>query len=488
MPEQNQTSKSTIKNTHLWDYCWVRDLIFVLVVFAILWMAYSIRSITAPILIGFGFAYVFNPFVTWVNVKLRWPRWLVTLLILLFAYVGLLSTLIYVVPQAYQQGQQITQTVKTAIHKHSDEIDPFYRVILQQFPSISESLQTDDDKASEDSEKPDQQTQDESKSDSDQAKTNDKDKVSDKQIQQQAKIVEAVVEELAKPDDNSDQQQTDTANASKNPGGNTAAHASSDAASGDENSDVKKSLKDLNLNYPMLGRIVMRIFNVGVGAVGSAFNLASYLVLLLVIISFCFFFFSWKLGPILEWFKPLIPMDVRERTLHILSEIDKSTNAFIRGRLIQSLVMSVVLSIGWMFAGVPSWLLLGIICGFLNLIPYAASLGFLAALGLTLISATGDDTAFTWGLLIWPTVVYGVAQLADGWVVEPLVQGKATNLDPLTVMLAVIIGGALMGLLGMLLAIPLASSIKILGREWIVPELKAYAESRKPDKRENQEA
>jgi predicted PurR-regulated permease PerM len=104
------------------------------------------------------------------------------------------------------------------------------------------------------------------------------------------------------------------------------------------------------------------------------------------------------------------------------------------------------------------------------------------------MSATGDDTAFTWGLFIWPTVVYAIAQLADGWAVEPLVQGKATNLDPLTVMLAVIIGGALMGLLGMLLAIPLASSIKILGREWIVPELKAYAESRKPDKLEKSDA
>ncbi|MAX24585.1 MAG: hypothetical protein CMJ19_08775 [Phycisphaeraceae bacterium] len=483
MPEQNQTSKSTIKNTHLWDYCWVRDLIFVLVIFAILWMAYSIRSITAPILIGFGFAYVFNPFVTWVNLKLKWPRWLITLLILLFAYVGLLSTLIYVVPQAYRQGQQITQTVKTAIHNHSDEIDPFYRLILEQFPSVSESLQADDDKSSDDVQKSDNKSE-ESNSDSQNAQTKDNENVSDKESQQQAKIVEAVVEELAKTDDNSQQSQTDTANASKNPAGNTTAMASHHASGEAAGDASQKSLKDLNLNYPMLGRIVMRIFNVGVGAVGSAFNLASYLVLLLVIVSFCFFFFSWKLGPILEWFKPLIPMDVRERTLHILTEIDKSTNAFIRGRLIQSLVMSVVLSIGWMFAGVPSWLLLGIICGFLNLIPYAASLGFVAALGLTLISATGGQTDFSWMMLVWPTIVYGVAQLADGWVVEPLVQGKATNLDPLTVMLAVIMGGALMGLLGMLLAIPLASSIKILGREWIVPELKAYAESRKPDSKE----
>lgn len=427
-----------IRKTHLWDIFWVRDLLLLLAVLTILWMAYSIRSITAPILIGFGFAYVFNPFVTWVNLKLRWPRWLVTLLIMLFAYVGLLSMCIYVIPQAYSQAQQITQTVRQAVHKNADKIDPFYRLILKQFPSIADTVQADSDS---------------------QATTATKDSTPQPNSNQAqpSDVVTAVVDELAKAPENSQQPSAD-------------------------NPDLKQSLKDLNLNYPMLGRIVMRVFNVGVGAVGSAFNLASYLMLLLVIISFCFFFFSWKLGPILEWFRPLIPLDVRERTLHILSEIDRSTNAFIRGRLIQSMVMGTILSIGWMIVGVPSWLLLGLICGLLNLIPYAASLGCLAALGLTLMGATSGDATFTWGMIIWPVAVYFIAQSIDGWLVEPLVQGKATNLDPLSVMLAVIIGAALMGLLGMMLAIPLASSIKILGREWIIPELKAYAESRKPDK------
>ncbi|MBL4701255.1 MAG: AI-2E family transporter [Phycisphaeraceae bacterium] len=449
MTNHNQTSNNDPKKTHLWDYCWVRDLLFIVATLAVLWMAYSIRSVIAPIFVGFAFAYVFNPLVTWANLKIKWPRWLISLLILVFAYVGLASVLIYVVPQAYKQGQQITDTVRQAIKHNADQIDPFYRVILEQFPSIGDSLKDPTEQA------PKQD-----------ATTINPDSVSALpivQTQKQTQVVQALVEELAGNEvplaDNTD---------SKNPS--------------QLDSDMQKSLKDLNINYPMLGRVIMRIFNVGVGAVGSAFSLASYLALLLVIISLCFFFFSWKLGPFLEWFKPLIPLDVRERSLHILSEIDRSTNAFVRGRLVQSLVMGIILSVGWMFAGVPSWLLLGILCGFLNLIPFAAALGFLAALGLTIMSITTNDASFTWGLLVWPTVVYCIAQLADGWIVEPLVQGKATNLDPLTVMLAVIIGGALMGLVGMLLAIPLASSIKILSREWLVPELKSYAESRKPDK------
>ena len=83
-------------------------------------------------------------------------------------------------------------------------------------------------------------------------------------------------------------------------------------------------------------------------------------------------------------------------------------------------------------------------------------------------------------MVIFPTVVYLLAQALDGWVMEPIVQGRATNLDPLTVLLAVLIGGTLAGLLGMLAAIPVAACIKILGQEVMVPRLRRYAEQHEP--------
>ena len=62
--------------------------------------------------------------------------------------------------------------------------------------------------------------------------------------------------------------------------------------------------------------------------------------------------------------------------------------------------------------------------------------------------------------------------------VEPIVQGRVTNLDPLTVLLSVLVGGALAGLLGMVLAIPIAACIKILSQEVLVPRLREYAAAR----------
>jgi predicted PurR-regulated permease PerM len=158
----------------------------------------------------------------------------------------------------------------------------------------------------------------------------------------------------------------------------------------------------------------------------------------------------------------------------VIVQMDKSVAAFIRGRLVQALVMAVVLSIGWWIAGVPSWLLLGVLSGALNLVPFAAVVGFLAALVLAIVDSVAGGGFSVW-VLVWPTVVYVFAQGLDGWVVEPIVQGKATDLDPVSVLLAVMIGGALAGLLGMLIAIPTAACIKILSREVILPRLRRLA-------------
>ena len=134
-----------------------------------------------------------------------------------------------------------------------------------------------------------------------------------------------------------------------------------------------------------------------------------------------------------------------------------------------------VLSIGWWAVGVPYWLLLGMGSGLLNLVPFAAVVGWVAATGLALVDHLSGGGGFTWMVLVWPTVVYAVAQMVDGWVVEPIVQGRATDLDPLTVLLAVLIGGSLFGLMGLILAIPLTACGKIVAQEWVLPRLRDWA-------------
>ena len=232
------------------------------------------------------------------------------------------------------------------------------------------------------------------------------------------------------------------------------------------------------LDLDQIGAFLLTSLNIGVGVVGSAISLTAYLGLAIVVFSFCFFFFSWKFNRIIAWWDPFIAAGNRNDNLQLIKSMDRAVSAFVRGRLIQSLVMMMILSVGWLIADVPYWLLLGIGSGLLNLVPYAAAIGWITATILTLIdhlSSLPLDSTFQWSILFWPTVVYAIAQLIDGWIVEPVVQGKATDLDPLTVLLAVLIAGSLFGLFGLILAIPLTSCCKIIAQQRILPHLRQWA-------------
>lgn len=214
----------------------------------------------------------------------------------------------------------------------------------------------------------------------------------------------------------------------------------------------------------------------GAGAVFLGLSFLSYAAIFLLVTAFCFFVFSWKLEELKQWFAAFVPKPYRAETFRILGMMDETVSAIVRGRLIQSLCVMIVLSIGWWIVGVPYWLLLGVLGGALNLLPFAAVLSWPLAVLLTVVDkANGGTMAIVWAI-VWPTVVYLIAQSMDGWVIEPLVQGKATGMDALTVLLVVLAGGALLGLLGVVLAVPIAACIKILSQELLLPKLRAFAE------------
>jgi len=230
-----------------------------------------------------------------------------------------------------------------------------------------------------------------------------------------------------------------------------------------------------NMNFAAVGAFLLASLDVGIGVVGSAISLTTYFAVAAIVITFCFFFFSWKLNTIIAWFEPFIPAGNRDEMLTLIKRMDRSVSAFVRGRLIQALVMGSILSMGWWWVGVPYWLLLGMGSGLLNLVPFAAVVGWIAATLLALVDHLSGGSTFAWTILLWPTVVYAAAQIIDGWVIEPLVQGKATDLDPLTVLLAVLIGSSLFGLMGLILAIPVTACGKIIAQQVILPRLRDWA-------------
>jgi predicted PurR-regulated permease PerM len=223
------------------------------------------------------------------------------------------------------------------------------------------------------------------------------------------------------------------------------------------------------MDLAAIARGAARVLDIGYDVIASTIGLVTYLVMAGLLIAFTFFYMSWKFEQTRGWFVPLIPAASRPQALKVAARMDHSVSAFIRGRLIQAVVMATVLTVGWLLAGVPYAVLLGVMGGLLNLIPFAASLAWVVAATVAVVEQFSGDGEMSMWVFIWPSGVYFLAQALDNWVVEPSVQGKATEMNPLTILLAVLIGGSLAGLLGVLIAIPLTACLRILAQDVLLP-------------------
>jgi len=125
--------------------------------------------------------------------------------------------------------------------------------------------------------------------------------------------------------------------------------------------------------------------------------------------------------------------------------------------MLQSLIMAIVTSIGFAVVGLPMAIVLGLLAGIFNLIPYVGPLLGLIAPLLVALSISIDPQ-----FLMATIAVILVGQLIDNLVVVPTVLARAANLHPLIAMLTIIVGGNLFGLTGMVFALPVLATARII--------------------------
>jgi predicted PurR-regulated permease PerM len=157
----------------------------------------------------------------------------------------------------------------------------------------------------------------------------------------------------------------------------------------------------------------------------------------------------------------ITPPHHREETAFVAGEVSTAMGSFVRGQLLVSVIVGIASSLGMWLIDLPFWLIIGILAGFLNLIPFLGPVvgGALAALVALL---NGDLSQAIWAVLIFVAI-----QQVDNHVITPLVQRTRVNLSPLVIILALIIGGSVAGLLGVLVAVPMTAAIRIIvGHLW----------------------
>lgn len=151
----------------------------------------------------------------------------------------------------------------------------------------------------------------------------------------------------------------------------------------------------------------------------------------------------------------LFPQIYKENVVHVLSTIDAKVGAYIRGTLMKCLFVGLLTWLGLSLLGMPFALMLGILAGALNIILYIGP--FIAAIPALLLGLMPGTPNF---FLI--VLLYIIVQILDAFVFTPVFLGKAADLSPLTVIVIILIGAQLMGLLGIILAIPITATLKVL--------------------------
>ncbi len=200
------------------------------------------------------------------------------------------------------------------------------------------------------------------------------------------------------------------------------------------------------------------------------------------LIPFYFYFFSVSYPAVARFAGGLVPERNRRVTADLVGKMNRVVAGFVRGRIVISLCMGVLLSIGWWFCGVPYSLPVGMVVGLFCAVPYLGVTGVPLAIALLAFQELRSPEPMAWwGVLLWPTLVFAGVQVVEGYALTPLIAGRATNLDPVTILVAVLAGGSIMGVYGMLLAIPVAACLKIALTDIVLPRVRAWVEGRAED-------
>ncbi len=162
--------------------------------------------------------------------------------------------------------------------------------------------------------------------------------------------------------------------------------------------------------------------------------------------------------PLLTFLEDLIPPSRRPAIVAFIEEYDNSLGKFFRGQLIEAALVGTLTGVGLALLGVPSALLIGVIAGVFNLIPYIGLA--ISAIPALVVALTMPDPMTG---LLKVGGVFAVVQFIDGSVTGPRIVGGSVGLHPVVTMLALAFGGAMLGFAGLLLAVPLAVLIKMAG-------------------------
>lgn len=228
-----------------------------------------------------------------------------------------------------------------------------------------------------------------------------------------------------------------------------------------QGSFISDQLKDINIASYVDFNFLTGLFN------GFISMISGFLMGMATVLFISFFFLKDK-ELFISGIRSLIPNSHETETLNSFKKIYELLSRYFSGLLLQLFIVFILYYVVLLIFGISNAFIIAFFCGILNVIPYIGPLiGSIVAATLTMISNLGSD--FQTEILpktIYVLIGFMIVQLIDNNLNQPLIFSKSTKSHPLEIFLVILISGFISGIIGMIVAVPVYTMLKVIAKEF----------------------
>ena len=203
-------------------------------------------------------------------------------------------------------------------------------------------------------------------------------------------------------------------------------------------------LESIKQALPKLWDVIVQSINV----------LSSVLTLTMVLLYTLFILLDYE--EISSGWVDLLPVRFRGFAVQLVGDIEQGMNLYFRGQGLVAFCVGVLFSIGFLIIDFPMAIGLGMFIGLLNMVPYLQLLGFVPTILLAVVKAADTGESF-WMIMLAAIIVFAVVQIIQDTILTPRIMGHVTGLNSAIILLSLSIWGSLLGILGMIIALPMTT-------------------------------
>jgi predicted PurR-regulated permease PerM len=176
----------------------------------------------------------------------------------------------------------------------------------------------------------------------------------------------------------------------------------------------------------------------------------------------------------------IIPGKYRGLITEIIQDLEQGMNRYFRGQALVAIIVSVLFCIGFSIVGLPLAIAMGLFLGVLNLVPYLKTIAIVPGTFLAFLQSVETGQSFL-SVMLWLVAIFMFIQVIEDMFLVPKIMGKVTGLNPAIILLSLSVWGSLMGMIGLIIALPLTTLIISYYKRFVLNEKKVEEDINQPN-------